>query len=41
MNEFLRGYVEEKLRLRWAPARIAGGLRHDFGKCYERTKTSA
>jgi IS30 family transposase len=35
-NEFLRGYVEEKLRLRWTPARIAGGLRHDFGKCYER-----
>jgi IS30 family transposase len=35
-NEFLRGYVEEKLRLRWTPARIAGGLRHEFGKCYER-----
>jgi len=36
-NEFLRGYVEEKLRrLRWTPARIAGRLRHEFGKCYER-----
>ena len=35
-NEFLRGYVEEKLRLCWTPARIAGRLRHDFGECYER-----
>lgn len=35
-NEFLCGYVEEKLRLCWTPARIAGRLRRDFGKCYER-----
>ena len=35
-NQFLCGYVEEKLRLCWTPARIAGRLRRDFGKCYER-----
>jgi len=36
-NEFLRGYVEDRLRrLRWTPARIAGRLRHEFGNCYER-----
>ena len=35
-NQFLCGYVEEKLRLRWTPARIAGRLRREFGKCYQR-----
>jgi len=35
-NQFLCRYVEEKLRLCWTQARIAGRLRRDFGKCYER-----
>ena len=35
-NEFLCGYVEEKLRLCWTPARIAGRLRREFGEYYDR-----
>ena len=35
-NEWLRSYVEEKLRLGWTPQRIAGRLSVEFPDCWER-----